>query len=236
MMWDDDNNEYLPVPLLTVIPGQGWQIWQCPSPVIILCQYLNVAVGDELEMILYSWIVIDSYPCKSCTSGGAVWLSAGSYKAGWLTERQAAKIPQIVGMASGSSIVVPMVLWGRHAPTHCISAILMTPDMKHVVTGCNDGQICIWDVADNWQVSHHLSFPSPLMYTHSLSLSLGSGRLKQKKVVFVFCCCFLRVVHCQFVYRTVSLCTGVSVCVQVCQFGYRYVSLCTDVSVYVQMC
>ena len=55
-------------------------------------------------------------------------------------------------MASGSSIVVPMVLWGRHAPTHCVSTILMTPDMKHVITGCNDGQICIWDVGDNWQV------------------------------------------------------------------------------------
>ena len=163
-----------------------------------------MAVGDELEMILYSWIVIDSYPCKSCTSGCAVWLSAGSYKAGWLTERQAAKIPQIVGMASGSSIVVPMVLWGRHAPTHCISAILMTPDMKHVVTGCNDGQICIWDVADNWQVSHHLSFPCPLMYTHTLSptlsLSLGSGRLKQKKSLF-------------FIFFTSG---SLSVCVQEC--------------------
>lgn len=173
--------------------------------VLVLLSYcVNMAVGDELEMILYSWIVIDSYPCKSCTSGGAVWLSAGSYKAGWLTERQAAKIPQIVGMASGSSIVVPMVLWGRHAPTHCISAILMTPDMKHVVTGCNDGQICIWDVADNWQVSHHLSFPCPLMYTHTLSptlsLSLGSGRLKQKKSLF-------------FIFFTSG---SLSVCVQEC--------------------
>ena len=56
-------------------------------------------------------------------------------------------------MSSGT-MVVPMVLWGRHAPTHCISTVLMTPDMKHIVSGCNDGQICIWDVADNWQVGH----------------------------------------------------------------------------------
>ena len=172
-------------------------------------------------MILYS-------SCKSCTSGGAVWLSAGSYKAGWLTERQAVKIPQIVGMASGSSIVVPMVLWGRHAPTHCISAILMTPDMKHVVTGCNDGQICIWDVADNWQVSHHLCFPSPLMYTH-VSVSVCVQMYQ-----FMYGCVCVQM--CQFVYRCVSLCTGVSVCVQACQFVYRYVGLCTGVSVCVQVC
>lgn len=55
-------------------------------------------------------------------------------------------------MSGGSSMVIPMVLWGTRAPTHCISAILMTPDTKNVITGCNDGQICIWDVADEWQV------------------------------------------------------------------------------------
>ena len=207
------------------------------SVLVLLSYCISMTVGDVLEMILYSWIVIDSYLCKSCISGGAVWLSAGSYKAGWLTERQAVKIPQIVGMASGSSIVVPMVLWGRHAPTHCISAILMTPDMKHVVTGCNDGQICIWDVADNWQVSHHLSLSSP-PHVHTLhvqpSLSLSGIRKAQAKKVFVFC--FLWVVHCQLMYRNVSLCTGVSVCVQVCQFAYRYVSLYTCLSACVQAC
>uniref|UniRef100_A0A0B7AN27 WD repeat-containing protein 7 n=1 Tax=Arion vulgaris TaxID=1028688 RepID=A0A0B7AN27_9EUPU len=56
-------------------------------------------------------------------------------------------------MSSGSSLVVPMVLWGRYAPTHCVSAILMTPDGKYIVTGCNDGQICIWDVLEHFQVA-----------------------------------------------------------------------------------
>lgn len=55
-------------------------------------------------------------------------------------------------MSSGSSLVVPMVLWGPHAPTHCISAILMTPAGKYIVTGCNDGQICVWDVMEHFQV------------------------------------------------------------------------------------
>lgn len=75
-------------------------------------------------------------------------------------------------MATGSSIVVPMVMWGRQAPTHCISALLMMPDMKNVVTGCNDGQICIWDVTDNWRIC-----PRSLLFGHSSAISclaLGS--------------------------------------------------------------
>jgi WD40 repeat protein len=55
-----------------------------------------------------------------------------------------------------SSLVVPLVIWGQQAPTHCISSVLMTPDQLHIVTGCNDGQLCLWDITstDNhvWQV------------------------------------------------------------------------------------
>ncbi|CAL1530657.1 unnamed protein product [Lymnaea stagnalis] len=69
-------------------------------------------------------------------------------------------------MASGSSLVVPMVLWGRHAPTHCISAILMTPGGKYVVTGCNDGQICVWDVMEHFQVA-----PRNMLFGHTAAIS-----------------------------------------------------------------
>lgn len=55
-------------------------------------------------------------------------------------------------MSTSSNLVVPVVLWGRRPPTHCIAAILMTPDQKNIITGCNDGQIGIWDVAENSQV------------------------------------------------------------------------------------
>ena len=51
-----------------------------------------------------------------------------------------------------SNLVVPMVLWGQNAPTHCVASIMMSPDQKHVITGCNDGQICVWEVKDNWKV------------------------------------------------------------------------------------
>ncbi|KAK9744711.1 WD domain, G-beta repeat [Popillia japonica] len=46
----------------------------------------------------------------------------------------------------GTSLVVPIVLWGKYAPTHCISCIYLSKDLKTLATGCYDGQICLWQV------------------------------------------------------------------------------------------
>ncbi|XP_019868599.1 WD repeat-containing protein 7 isoform X2 [Aethina tumida] len=46
----------------------------------------------------------------------------------------------------GTSLVVPVVLWGKYAPTHCISCIYLSYDQKTLATGCYDGQICLWQV------------------------------------------------------------------------------------------
>ncbi|CAG4963489.1 unnamed protein product [Colias eurytheme] len=46
----------------------------------------------------------------------------------------------------GTNLIVPVVLWGKHAPTHCISSVYLSRDQKTLVTGCYDGQICIWHV------------------------------------------------------------------------------------------
>ncbi|XP_077293336.1 WD repeat-containing protein Rbcn-3B isoform X4 [Arctopsyche grandis] len=46
----------------------------------------------------------------------------------------------------GTNLVVPVVLWGKNAPTHCISSVFLSRDQKTLVTGCYDGQICIWQV------------------------------------------------------------------------------------------
>lgn len=55
---------------------------------------------------------------------------------------------------TSSGLVVPVVLWGTNAPTHCISSILVTSDQKTVITGCHDGQICLWDLAEDVQVMY----------------------------------------------------------------------------------
>lgn len=43
------------------------------------------------------------------------------------------------------NLAVPLVMWGREPPTHDISCLLLTRDVKTIITGSRDGQICIWD-------------------------------------------------------------------------------------------
>ena len=68
-------------------------------------------------------------------------------------------------MMVGNNLVVPVVLWGKRAPTHCISAIWMSPDNKNIVTACNDGQLVVWDLTENWEVSYlHLNVVNFLVF------------------------------------------------------------------------
>lgn len=54
---------------------------------------------------------------------------------------------------SGNSLVLPIVLWGRTAPTHCISTVLVMDDFGTIITGCHDGQICLWDMTPELEVA-----------------------------------------------------------------------------------
>lgn len=51
-------------------------------------------------------------------------------------------------MAS-TNLVVPVVLWGPYEPTHCVSSVFLSRDLKTLATGCYDGQICLWWVSSN---------------------------------------------------------------------------------------
>ena len=46
--------------------------------------------------------------------------------------------------ASSPHLVVPIMLWGETAPSHCISAIQISHDHRTLVTGSHDGQLCVW--------------------------------------------------------------------------------------------
>ncbi|XP_035210198.1 WD repeat-containing protein 7-like isoform X2 [Stegodyphus dumicola] len=75
-------------------------------------------------------------------------------------------------MTVSNQLVVPITLWGNRAPTHCISAVYLTRDHKTIVTGCNDGRICVWDVSDNLKI-----VPRCLLFGHTapvLCLTYGS--------------------------------------------------------------
>uniref|UniRef100_A0A0K8T9A7 WD repeat-containing protein 7 n=1 Tax=Lygus hesperus TaxID=30085 RepID=A0A0K8T9A7_LYGHE len=49
-------------------------------------------------------------------------------------------------MATNSQLVIPVVLWGKSPPTHCVSCVYLSRDQSTLITGCYDGQICLWQV------------------------------------------------------------------------------------------
>ncbi|XP_063151866.1 WD repeat-containing protein 7 isoform X1 [Candoia aspera] len=67
---------------------------------------------------------------------------------------------------AGNSLVLPIVLWGRKAPTHCVSATLLMDDVSMIVTGCHDGQICLWDLSSDLEIN-----PRALLFGHTASIT-----------------------------------------------------------------
>ncbi|XP_023570958.1 WD repeat-containing protein 7 isoform X3 [Octodon degus] len=67
---------------------------------------------------------------------------------------------------AGNSLVLPIILWGRRAPTHCISTVLLTDDGATIVTGCHDGQICLWDLSVELEIN-----PRALLFGHTASIT-----------------------------------------------------------------
>ncbi len=49
-------------------------------------------------------------------------------------------------MANTSGLVVPMVMWGRQPPSHCITVLYLLRDQRTLVTGGSDGQVVLWEV------------------------------------------------------------------------------------------
>uniref|UniRef100_A0A673IQS0 WDR72-like alpha-solenoid domain-containing protein n=1 Tax=Sinocyclocheilus rhinocerous TaxID=307959 RepID=A0A673IQS0_9TELE len=66
---------------------------------------------------------------------------------------------------TGNSLVLPIVLWGHNAPTHCISSLLVMDDLATIITGCHDGQICIWDMTPELEIN-----PRALLFGHTASV------------------------------------------------------------------
>ncbi|XP_062984289.1 WD repeat-containing protein 7 isoform X1 [Elgaria multicarinata webbii] len=82
---------------------------------------------------------------------------------------------------AGNSLVLPIVLWGRKAPTHCVSATLLMDDVSMIVTGCHDGQICLWDLSTDLEIN-----PRALLFGHTASvtcLSKASSSSEKQYIV-----------------------------------------------------
>ena len=73
-------------------------------------------------------------------------------------------------MAGATNLVVPIVLWGRSAPAHCISSVYLLRDQRTLVTGSQDGQVRVgWD-GMGWAVC-----PGASDFMHTCRISYLSG-------------------------------------------------------------
>lgn len=78
-------------------------------------------------------------------------------------------------------LVLPVALWGSNAPTHRISCVHMMNNEKNLITGSQDGQICIWDVEQDPLLS---ITPRCMIFGHSASvLCIADGDFKNKNTV-----------------------------------------------------
>ncbi|KAJ7409494.1 hypothetical protein WISP_115303 [Willisornis vidua] len=73
---------------------------------------------------------------------------------------------------------VPAVaVWGRAAPSHSITAIMVTDDQHTIVTGSQEGQICLWYLSSDLKISS-----KEILFGHTASVTcLAKAREFEKQ-------------------------------------------------------
>ncbi|KAG3261896.1 WD repeat domain 72, transcript variant X1 [Ictidomys tridecemlineatus] len=59
-----------------------------------------------------------------------------------------------------------VALWGKNAPPHSITAIMITDDQQTIVTGSQEGQLCLWSLSPELKIS-----AKELLFGHSTSVT-----------------------------------------------------------------
>ncbi|XP_077737277.1 WD repeat-containing protein 72 isoform X2 [Canis aureus] len=59
-----------------------------------------------------------------------------------------------------------VALWGKKAPPHSITAIMITDDQQTIVTGSQEGQLCLWNLSSELKIS-----AKELLFGHSASVT-----------------------------------------------------------------
>ncbi|XP_026923076.1 WD repeat-containing protein 72 isoform X1 [Acinonyx jubatus] len=59
-----------------------------------------------------------------------------------------------------------VALWGKKAPLHSITAIMITDDQQTIVTGSQEGQLCLWNLSPELKIS-----AKELLFGHSASVT-----------------------------------------------------------------
>uniref|UniRef100_A0A8D0BS24 WD repeat domain 72 n=1 Tax=Salvator merianae TaxID=96440 RepID=A0A8D0BS24_SALMN len=70
------------------------------------------------------------------------------------------------GSLAAAMAIQAVTLWGEEAPAHSITAILITEDQATVVTGSQEGQICLWHLSSELKVSS-----KQMLFGHNASVT-----------------------------------------------------------------
>ncbi|XP_075362120.1 WD repeat-containing protein 72 isoform X2 [Mycteria americana] len=73
--------------------------------------------------------------------------------------------------------VQAVAVWGKVAPSHSITAIMITDDQQTIVTGSQEGQICLWDLSSELKISS-----KEILFGHTASVTcLAKAREFEKQ-------------------------------------------------------
>ncbi|XP_054243982.1 WD repeat-containing protein 72 [Indicator indicator] len=73
--------------------------------------------------------------------------------------------------------VQAVAVWGKTAPSHSITAIMLTDDQQTIVTGSQEGQICLWDLSSELKISS-----KEILFGHTASVTcLAKAREFEKQ-------------------------------------------------------
>nr|XP_021156559.1 WD repeat-containing protein 72 [Columba livia] len=73
--------------------------------------------------------------------------------------------------------VQAVALWGNAAPAHSITAVMITDDQQTIVTGSQEGQICLWDLSSELKISS-----KEMLFGHTASVTcLAKAREFEKQ-------------------------------------------------------
>lgn len=75
--------------------------------------------------------------------------------------------------------VQAVAVWGKIAPSHSITAIMITDDQRTIVTGSQEGQICLWDLSSELKVCVYCATVCQIdrLGFYLLLLTMGLSRL-----------------------------------------------------------
>ncbi|XP_014729453.1 PREDICTED: WD repeat-containing protein 72 isoform X4 [Sturnus vulgaris] len=75
------------------------------------------------------------------------------------------------------TLVPAVAVWGRTAPSHSITAVMITDDQQTIVTGSQEGQICLWDLSSDLEISS-----KEILFGHTASVTcLAKAREFEKQ-------------------------------------------------------